>query len=328
MPFILKHFRIAPDTSLTSLRIDLRTARTARYHYDQHFGPVNSRTSIANHTFVMLDSPGLVEEDYIRDEHHTEYEHWTPLEGGAIEFVNSISQGLFLSPSHNISIDVTVTLGLTAEEHHPTILFSHIPLARPDTASCGPLREKGTIRRGVGAGYQNTLGKRTTNWIFRNIRPCIIFRFVSLVLVLTHHLFKHLIAVETIGITVIIITRPHRTSITKTLITPAFEKSLSNLSLLSSIFTAQDFTSSLSLHLICFLRILRPGPLQMRHATSRLIYPITSPSTFPSHLSPLWSSYFPIIGIVDTVVQGRLPGGVHYLRTTNPIVILQSRKIP
>ena len=42
----------------------------------------------------MLDSPGLVEEDYIRDEHHTEYEHWTPLEGGAIEFVNSIAQGL------------------------------------------------------------------------------------------------------------------------------------------------------------------------------------------------------------------------------------------
>lgn len=64
------------------------------------------------------------------------------------------------------------------DSHHPTILFSHIPLSRPDTASCGPLREKGSIRRGVGVGYQNTLGKKTTNWLFQNIRPCIIFRLV------------------------------------------------------------------------------------------------------------------------------------------------------
>ncbi len=166
-----------PLIHFISLRTDLRTAQTARYHYDKHFGPVNSRISITNHTFVILDSPGLVEEDYIRDEHGSEYEHWTPLEGGAIEFVNSISQGLSPPGSRNSSTDVTVTLGLSAEEHRPTVLFSHVPLARPDTAYCGPLREKGTIRRGVGVGYQNTLGKKTTNWLFRNVRPCIIFRF-------------------------------------------------------------------------------------------------------------------------------------------------------
>lgn len=48
---------------------------------------------MANHTFIILDSPGLVEEDYIRDEHRTEYEHWVPLEGGAIEFVKSLASG-------------------------------------------------------------------------------------------------------------------------------------------------------------------------------------------------------------------------------------------
>ncbi|KAJ3488923.1 hypothetical protein NLI96_g2490 [Meripilus lineatus] len=149
-----------PGNEDLGLRTDLRTAHAARYHYDQYFGSANSRISITNHTFVMLDSPGLVEEDYIRDEHHTEYEHWTPLEGGAIEHVRK---------AYSQSADAD------GDSHHPTILFSHIPLSRPDTASCGPLREKGSIRRGVGVGYQNTLGKKTTNWLFQNIRPCIIF---------------------------------------------------------------------------------------------------------------------------------------------------------
>lgn len=58
------------------------------------------------------------------------------------------------------------------------ILFSHIPLFRPDTASCGPLRERGTIRRGVGYGYQNTLGKQTTQYLLNSVRPSLVFRHV------------------------------------------------------------------------------------------------------------------------------------------------------
>src|SRR3984957_19645669 len=60
----------------------------------------------------------------------------------------------------------------------PLILFSHIPLFRPDTKTCGPFRERGTIRRGVGTGYQNTLGKQTSIFLLENLRPSAIFRYV------------------------------------------------------------------------------------------------------------------------------------------------------
>jgi hypothetical protein len=65
-------------------------------------------------------------------------------------------------------------------DEHPLILLSHIPLSRPDAASCGPLRERGTIRRGVGHGYQNTFGKQTTAFLFSHLQPSAIFRFVPL----------------------------------------------------------------------------------------------------------------------------------------------------
>lgn len=60
----------------------------------------------------------------------------------------------------------------------PIILFSHIPLSHPETKSCGPLREQGTIRRGVGVGYQNTIGKQTTEFLLESLRPAAVFRHV------------------------------------------------------------------------------------------------------------------------------------------------------
>ena len=61
----------------------------------------------------------------------------------------------------------------------PVILFSHIPLFRPDNAGCGPLREHGTIRRGAGPGYQNIFGKRTSEFLLETIKPSRIFRSVA-----------------------------------------------------------------------------------------------------------------------------------------------------
>jgi len=61
---------------------------------------------------------------------------------------------------------------------NPLVLFTHIPLYRPDGKRCGPLREKGTIRPGVGFGYQNTLGKQATFYLLDQIRPIVVFRCV------------------------------------------------------------------------------------------------------------------------------------------------------
>jgi len=66
--------------------------------------------------------------------------------------------------------------------------MSHIPLAR-ENAECGPLREKGTIRPGRGFGYENTLGKEVTSFLLNQLKPSIIFRYVS---VLTNwYILKH-----------------------------------------------------------------------------------------------------------------------------------------
>jgi hypothetical protein len=59
----------------------------------------------------------------------------------------------------------------------PVILFSHIPLHRAESKTCGPLRERGTIHRGVGQGWQRTLGKHTSSFLLEGLRPLIIFRY-------------------------------------------------------------------------------------------------------------------------------------------------------
>lgn len=45
---------------------------------------------------------------------------------------------------------------------------------------CGPLRERGTIHRGVGHGWQKTLGKHTSSFLLENLRPAVVFRYVFL----------------------------------------------------------------------------------------------------------------------------------------------------
>ncbi|KAF8897076.1 Metallo-dependent phosphatase-like protein [Gymnopilus junonius] len=62
------------------------------------------------------------------------------------------------------------------EQHtDPVILFSHIPLNRPDGKGCGPLREKGSIRPGVGLGYQNMLEKKSSQRLLESFKPVAVF---------------------------------------------------------------------------------------------------------------------------------------------------------
>jgi ethanolamine phosphate phosphodiesterase len=48
---------------------------------------------MANHSLILLDSPGIVDEDYIRAGHGTSFEEWVPLRDGAIEFVKGLAVG-------------------------------------------------------------------------------------------------------------------------------------------------------------------------------------------------------------------------------------------
>jgi len=133
-------------------------SKDARRFFENHFGPLNRVVPISGYQFVLLDAPGLVEEDYRRHAHGETYDHWTPLAGGPIEFVQSISNR---EDGHAVE---------------PKILLSHIPLSRPSGKSCGPLREKGSIRASAGHGYQSMLGKQTTEFLLKTLKPFVVFR--------------------------------------------------------------------------------------------------------------------------------------------------------
>src|SRR6266404_5519059 len=59
----------------------------------------------------------------------------------------------------------------------PLILLSHIPLYRSPNASCGPLREKGSIPAVRGNGYQTQLSPETSRLLLEEFRPSLIFRY-------------------------------------------------------------------------------------------------------------------------------------------------------
>lgn len=126
----------------------------ARERYAKHFSPPNSVLPVANHSLILLDAVGLVEEDYRRYAAETQFGEWDGVAGGVIEFV----KGLGDDPPPG-----------------PKILISHIPLARPEKSTCGPLREGGRILKGAGPGYQNLLGSETSRFLLDVIRPSVVF---------------------------------------------------------------------------------------------------------------------------------------------------------
>ncbi|KIP11652.1 hypothetical protein PHLGIDRAFT_83335, partial [Phlebiopsis gigantea 11061_1 CR5-6] len=128
----------------------------AHARYVAHFGALNALRVLANHTFVAVDAPGLVEEDAARAAAGLSFERWAAARpAGPIAFVQDAAAAA------------------QGQADGPVVLLTHIPLARPDTASCGPLRERGTIRQGAGYGYENTLSARVSQFLLESLRPVV-----------------------------------------------------------------------------------------------------------------------------------------------------------
>lgn len=72
-----------------SLNLLANSSPQARDRYFKYFGPANRKVSIHNHTFVFLDAPLLVEEDYRRAKVHKGYEEWKADGAGSVEFIRS-----------------------------------------------------------------------------------------------------------------------------------------------------------------------------------------------------------------------------------------------
>ncbi|KAI0344736.1 hypothetical protein BDW22DRAFT_1326613 [Trametopsis cervina] len=132
-------------------------SEVARVRWLSHFGPLQQRVEISNHTFVLVDAPGLVEEERQRSIDSLPLPIWASTRpNGAIAFAHQ-------------SMEVARSQG------QPTVLLTHIPLTRARGTSCGPLREQGTIRDGHGYGYENTLDYEVSRLLLDVLRPSIIF---------------------------------------------------------------------------------------------------------------------------------------------------------
>jgi ethanolamine phosphate phosphodiesterase len=114
----------------------------------------------------------------MRAGHGTSFEEWIPLRDGPIEFVKGLAAGTYTRLFFSCVRTSRRTTSHHLEEHvRPAILFGHIPLHRAESKMCGPLRERGTIHRGVGHGWQKTLGKQTSSFLLESLRPVIVFRY-------------------------------------------------------------------------------------------------------------------------------------------------------
>ncbi|KAI1618267.1 hypothetical protein EDD37DRAFT_260259 [Exophiala viscosa] len=163
-----------------------------RERFDAFFGPLNRVDILGNHSFVHLDTVSLSAMDQIDPETGssgagdgsaaatTTTQIWKPVEeflegieatrSKAIQHVCANRFGW--KPGHQTLLSPEVESAARFEhsvatpKHHkeltssqfPTIILSHVPLFRPGTTSCGPMRERGTaIPLQAGYQYQNVL---------------------------------------------------------------------------------------------------------------------------------------------------------------------------
>ena len=121
----------------------------------------------------MFDAPGYADEDSKRHGQKKAVEKWVAIPGRSVEFIRKFASGKF-----HLAAEKKMNLISSFEATHtdPVILFSHIPVYRHDGKSCGSLREKGTLRPGVGHGYQNTLEKHASQRLLEALKPTAIFR--------------------------------------------------------------------------------------------------------------------------------------------------------
>lgn len=141
---------LAPWTNSTNSKL-------ARDRFTNHFPPgkLSGHTEWGNHSIVWIDSIGLIEEEKLRRlkgvEPKDEDLVGTPVKG-FIEKLNGPDTLL------------------------PKVLFTHVPLWRPEGTPCGPLREsRREIHQGSGSNYQNEITEELSRFVLEKIQPTMVF---------------------------------------------------------------------------------------------------------------------------------------------------------
>lgn len=81
----------------SSLGRSVSISKIARRRYQKHFGSLNQKIIMGGHTLVLIDAPGIVEEDYQRHAQSQPFDQWKPIPGGPVEFVKAIGAGKILA---------------------------------------------------------------------------------------------------------------------------------------------------------------------------------------------------------------------------------------
>ncbi|KAJ1659453.1 hypothetical protein IWQ61_001477 [Dispira simplex] len=113
--------------------------------YQRVFGPLNHQATVANHTLVFLDDLSL------------ENTHVPGLAANATQLLDELR-------AH-------------PQPFLPRILFTHVPLYRPDGTDCGPRRHRvgTTIDQHFGFQYQNLVREPVTRRILESVQPAAVF---------------------------------------------------------------------------------------------------------------------------------------------------------
>lgn len=117
----------------------------AHERYMSHFGPLNQPLLLGNHTFVMVDAPGLVEEDARRVRSGLSFERWaTTKPGGPIAF---IQESAAVAKGHLRTVRVFVQFAHTQDRTNQSIAYYFIDAYTP-----GPPGRR-VLRTSQGAGH-------------------------------------------------------------------------------------------------------------------------------------------------------------------------------
>ncbi len=77
----------------------------AHNRYFKHFGPPNHIQNMSGYTLVFVDAPSLVEEEYERTAKAIQFNQWSPVKGGPVEFIHAFhkSKRLYSNSNHPLT---------------------------------------------------------------------------------------------------------------------------------------------------------------------------------------------------------------------------------
>lgn len=143
---------VDPNTLMYSISgnhdVGFRIANAAALaeRYEHAFGPINNRVQVGQFEFVLLSSASL------------EAEAWDQR--------SYDRTAAFLQDLRSAG----------ASPFHPRVLLTHVPLWRPQSASCGPLRENSPqIPDSQGFSYKCLIGEELSRGILDAVRPVYVF---------------------------------------------------------------------------------------------------------------------------------------------------------